>query len=97
LFLFSFYRFSFDKKLDFCWPSKHKIVATSIDISNLAPAPLPSVCIRVPHSPSLDSGENSVPTSPVEREHHDFATLVVRESKNSVTPTSLFLYRSFTA
>lgn len=60
---------------------KKNVVATSINITNNQ-APVPSVCVRVPHSPSLDSGENSTPGSPVEKAHHDFATLVVREFVN---------------
>lgn len=62
----------FIKKINSC------VVATSNNITNNQ-APVPSVCVRVPHSPSLDSGENSVSSSPVEKAHHDFATLVVRE------------------
>lgn len=57
------------------------VVATSNNNSNNQ-APVPSVCVRVPHSPSLDSGDNSVPGSPVEKLQNDFATLVVREFVN---------------
>lgn len=69
-------------KICLCWLIKNQIVvATSNYITNNQ-APVPSVCVRVPHSPSLSSGENSVPGSPVEKAHHDFTTLVVREFIN---------------
>lgn len=53
-------------------------------------APVPSVCVRVPHSPSLDSEKSESPGTPVKdtKYHldistcnttHDFATLAVRE------------------
>jgi hypothetical protein len=73
-----YYFFSFDKKKTLCWFIIKKNVVISAT-NNINQAPVPSVCVRVPHSPSLDSGENSVPSSPVEKVHHDFATLVVRE------------------
>lgn len=86
-FVFSFFTFFLltkQKKIWF-WLAHQKInrkhscvVVTANNISNNQ-APVPSVCVRVPHSPSLDSGENSDSSSPVEKVHHDFATLVVRE------------------
>lgn len=78
-FLF-FHVFSFHlEKSVFVGSSKIEIVvATANNVTNNQ-APVPSVCVRVPHSPSLDSGENSTPGSPAEKAHHDFATLVVRE------------------
>lgn len=57
-------------------------------------APVPSVCVRVPHSPSLDSDKQSdSPGSPVparDKKYHlditnnttEFATLAVRECVN---------------
>lgn len=85
-FYFDFSHFYFFMHFRFIWKksvfvgsSKIEIVvATANNITNNQ-APVPSVCVRVPHSPSLDSGENSTPGSPVEKAHHDFATLVVRE------------------
>jgi hypothetical protein len=72
--------FLLTKKLGLC-SSKSKnpkeIDAKSNNVTNQAP--VPSVCVRVPHSPSLDSAENSVPSSPIVEKHSDFATLVVRE------------------
>jgi hypothetical protein len=72
--------FLLTKKLGLC-SSKSKnpkqIDAKSNNVTNQAP--VPSVCVRVPHSPSLDSAENSVPSSPTVEKHSDFATLVVRE------------------
>lgn len=65
-----------------CQSKTKKIVATSNNVTNNQ-VPVPSVCVRVPHSPSeLDSGENSAPGSPVEKVHLDFASLVVREFVN---------------
>lgn len=56
-------------------------------------APVPSVCVRVPHSPSLDSDKQSdSPGSPPlvrDKKYHldntnttEFATLAVRECVN---------------
>lgn len=59
------------------------IVPTSNNITNNQP--VPSVCVRVPHSPSLDSGGGESPPSPVDKpHHHDFSTLVVRESSTRI-------------
>lgn len=81
----SFFFFcSFFCVLLFCDGKKNQnifgIIATSNNITNNQP--VPSVCVRVPHSPSLEeSGADSpTPGSPVEKTQHDFATLVVRES-----------------
>lgn len=71
---------------------KKQLVATPNNITSNQP-PVPSVCVRVPHSPSLESGENSTPGSPVEKAHYDFATLVVREFVNPKSKSKLiFLY-----
>lgn len=60
------------------------LVPTSNNITNNQP--VPSVCVRVPHSPSLDdSGDGESPASPVDKtHHHDFTTLVVRESSTRI-------------
>ena len=68
------------EKIHFIW---HHIVPTSNNITNNQP--VPSVCVRVPHSPSLDSGGCESPPSPVDKpHHHDFTTLVVRESSTRI-------------
>lgn len=67
------------EKIHFIW---HHIVPTSNNITNNQP--VPSVCVRVPHSPSLDSGGVESPPSPVDPHHHDFTTLVVRESSTRI-------------
>ena len=55
------------------------LVTTSNYLTNLNMAPVPSVCVRVPHSPSNDSGKSdSTPSSPHEK-HQGFSSLVVRE------------------
>lgn len=62
-----------------CVRQKQKCVVITSNNITMNQAPVPSVCVRVPHSPSLGSGENSVPSSPTMEKAHDFATLVVRE------------------
>lgn len=68
-------------------------LATTTTPDNPNMAPVPSVCVRVPHSPSLDSGDD--PGSPTKDTSHttttfryhletpatstEFATLAVRE------------------
>lgn len=44
-------------------------------------APVPTVCVRVPHSPSL----GSLPTSPLKKQQNDshFTALAVRECNHS--------------
>ncbi|CRL02893.1 CLUMA_CG015879, isoform B [Clunio marinus] len=75
---------------------QNKEVATSNNINDNQ-APVPSVCVRVPHSPSLDSGENSVPGSPVERTQNDFTTLVVPTfTEGGTTPNTLIVTDSKT-
>lgn len=55
------------------------LVTTSNYLTNLNMAPVPSVCVRVPHSPSNGSEKSdSTPSSPLEK-HHGFSSLVVRE------------------
>lgn len=94
IFLVSIFVYFGTKKYVLLVHQKHYIivVATSNNNTNNQ-APVPSVCVRVPHSPSLDSGENSLPGSPVEKVQYDFATLVVREFVNPKIQkkTKLFL------
>lgn len=56
------------------------VVATNnnnTSINQQLMAPVPSVCVRVPHSPSIDSRKSDSPGSP--RKIYQFATLAVRE------------------
>ncbi|XP_070494364.1 potassium channel subfamily T member 2 isoform X2 [Chironomus tepperi] len=74
-----------------------KEVPTSNNITNNQP--VPSVCVRVPHSPSLDSGGAESPPSPVDKpHHHDFTTLVVPTftEGNSNSPNTLIVSDSKT-
>lgn len=93
-----FVRFGYKKSVFVGSSKQKKVVTTSNNITNNQ-APVPSVCVRVPHSPSNSSGENSTPGSPVEKAHHDFATLVVREfvnpKKSKANKTFSFIVRSF--
>lgn len=93
-----FVRFGYKNLFLLAHQNKKNVVATSNNITNNQ-APVPSVCVRVPHSPSNSSGENSTPGSPVEKAHHDFATLVVREfvnpKKSKTNKTFSFIVRAF--
>jgi hypothetical protein len=80
---FSFFVFFIFDELKKCGNHQYLVTASNNITNN---QPVPSVCVRVPqsHSPSLGSG--SSPGSPVEKiQHHDFATLVVRESSSRKT------------
>lgn len=65
--------------------SKTNLVSTSNNnIKFMNPhnmAPVPTVCVRVPHSPSL----GSLPTSPLKNQQNDshFTALAVRECNHS--------------
>ena len=60
--------------------SKINVIKDTTILAKPPMTPVPSVCVRVPHSPSIDSGKSDSPNSPRNKIYaFDYPTLAVRE------------------